>query len=224
MIHWTEETLTLDRLHDLRSPRDVECSYIDSIFDTPIYSLAVQGRERLVAGRGRHNLLTFWDLRVPGGRSYHYTGDISPISYHKYMGNDSDCAVYLTHRGSTQARNMPEARSLRDSPVYSISLPSAFSPFLYAGVENRIVQLNFTSVSDLHPDPTFDVPKLRESLPGQSNQGVIAQAKVRNYWDPHHMALNLAMYRRGNLYVQTPVQQTHQKSSINTIDARWRQN
>ena len=42
------------RLHDMRSRTDVECTYWDTAFDMPVYSLAVQGRERLVAGRARH--------------------------------------------------------------------------------------------------------------------------------------------------------------------------
>ena len=45
-----------------------------------------------------------------------------------------------------------------ESSVYSLASPSSSSPYLYAGVENAVLELAFTSILDKHPDPTYFAP------------------------------------------------------------------
>jgi len=214
----------------MRSNKDFECTYFDNTFDMPIYSLGILGRERLVAGRARHNLLTFWDLRVAGGRNYHYQSLDSPVSLPQ--GSElnsnksaseirSEWALYLTPRNTD--KGALRLGRVRESPVYSISSPSPSSPFVYGGVENMVLELNFTSATDPWPDtifPRVSPRKLPRSLDILGNTS--RMENIPRVWDPHNTTLNLAMYDRGVLYLQNLVRQTTLQSDRNDIDSRWR--
>ncbi|KAK0248248.1 hypothetical protein B0A54_07925 [Friedmanniomyces endolithicus] len=164
------------RLHDLRSPRDVEQSYTDPTDDSAIYSLLPRGREQVVAGTSRHSLLKVFDLRL-GARCYDYldASDSAPSSQgsdeqqprRKERRERRDWNLFLKphntpsssstatagRRGSYYSRS--SATSSHASSVYSLASPSPCSPILYAGVESAVVELAFTSMLDRWPDPAF---------------------------------------------------------------------
>ena len=58
------------RLHDTRSRRGFETLFWDPPHDSSIYSLAVQGHERIVAGVSMHAMLKVFDLRLSGSHAY----------------------------------------------------------------------------------------------------------------------------------------------------------
>ena len=157
------------RLHDLRSNRDVEQTYIDPADDGAIYSLLPRGRETLVAGTSRHKLLKVFDLRL-GAKCFDYV-DLSPESTFPPTNinknpnkplSQCDFNIFLhdphnpgfTARGSGWNRH----RSTAESSVYSLASSSPHSPYIYAGVENAVMSLAFTQVLDPHPDPVFFQP------------------------------------------------------------------
>ncbi|EME45845.1 hypothetical protein DOTSEDRAFT_105037, partial [Dothistroma septosporum NZE10] len=146
------------RLHDLRSPRDVEHAYVDPADDSAVYSILPRGREKLMVGTSRHNLLKVFDMRL-GAKCYSYQ-DIhtsqSPNTGNEACDPESDYNIFLrnnntsfTARGSnwSQGRN----RSA-DSSVYSLASASAHSPYIYAGVESAVYSLAFTEALDPFPD------------------------------------------------------------------------
>jgi hypothetical protein len=182
----------LIRLHDLRSNRDHEQMISDAAGgggnDSPIYSLLARGRERLLAGTGRHNLLKIFDLRM-GARCYDYL-DAQP---HQDDHIESKSAAHGTngssggsfnlflreHSGgpaaqsSSNSSNMhrsggrqPRQRAAIDSSVYTLAAASACSPYIYAGVENQLISLALHAVADIHPDTAyFEDPRVsREDL------------------------------------------------------------
>ena len=159
------------RLHDLRSPRDAEQTYIDPADDSAVYSILPRGREKLMVGTSRHNLLKVFDVRM-GMKCYSYQ-DIhtsqSPNTGSEACDPESDYNIFLrnnntsfTSRGSnwSQGRN----RSA-DSSVYSLASPSAHSPYVYAGVESAVYGIAFTEALDPFPDPTFFQPWSAQTEP-----------------------------------------------------------
>ncbi|KAF2478516.1 hypothetical protein BDY17DRAFT_314155 [Neohortaea acidophila] len=143
------------RLHDLRSDRDVEQTYTDPTDESAIYSLLPRGRESLMAGTSRHSLLKVFDLRL-GAKAYSYQDAANPRTVDR--GKSCDWNLFLkphsaTYPGRGGGNNW--ARRSAESSVYSLASPSPSSPFIYAGVENAVVELAFMSVLDSHPDPVF---------------------------------------------------------------------
>ncbi|OCL13811.1 hypothetical protein AOQ84DRAFT_332091 [Glonium stellatum] len=193
------------RLHDMRSPSAYESSYWDPTNDSAIYSLQTQGRERLIAGASRHSMLKVFDLRVAGGRAYHYldvpvTAATKPNQSHRpnpHQPSQSHSAKASTHYGWNlflNPRNYVPRQHQRsshrsaESPIYSLSLPSAASPTLFAGVENNVVQFDFVSMLDAHPDPLFNPVLERSYRTGRID--------VKSSWNPRHDILQLAMYEQ----------------------------
>ncbi|TKX20566.1 hypothetical protein C1H76_7377 [Elsinoe australis] len=50
---------------------------------------------------------------------------------------------------------IPRQATRNDGPVYSLSSPSPFSPFIYMGLENSVVELQVDSLCDPHRDPVL---------------------------------------------------------------------
>ncbi|KAF2812115.1 uncharacterized protein BDZ99DRAFT_496630 [Mytilinidion resinicola] len=225
------------RLHDLRSPSSSECSYWDTANDSTIYALQTQGRERIVAGTGRHTTVMVYDLRVSGGRAYHNI-EVPPSTQRHYntrhpratkpkVEKKSDAHynwnVFLNPRGVNQFRAQHGRRSHnnryeRDSPVYTLSLPSPSSPTLFAGVEDAVIQLDFTGILDAHPDPVF------ASTIERTQRGEIS---VKKSWNPRGDVMNFGMYDKTdenalgmNLWVQAGV--GLYKGTATGLDDRWR--
>ncbi|KAF2488459.1 hypothetical protein BU16DRAFT_520608 [Lophium mytilinum] len=235
-VFLTGDTSGTIRLHDLRSPSSSECSYWDTANDSAIYSLQTQGRERIIAGTGRHTTVMVYDLRVSGGRSY-YNIEVPPTTqrHHKArnpratrpkMEKKSDAHynwnVFLNPRGVNQFRAQNSRRSHnryeRDSPVYTLSLPSPSSPTLFAGVEDAVIQLDFTAILDVHPDPFF-ASTLERTQRGEIN--------VKKSWNPRGDVMNFGMYDKTdqtafgmNLWVQAGV--GHYQGTAPGLDDRWR--
>lgn len=226
------------RLHDMRSPSAYESSYWDPTNDSAIYSLQTQGRERLIAGTARHSMLKVFDLRVGGGRAYHHldvpvTATTKPSqSRHsnRHHVPHSHPAKASTHYGwnlflnprnsSVPRQHQRSSHRSADSPIYSLSLPSSSSPTLFAGVENNVVQLDFVSVLDAHPDPLFAPALERFHRTGQID--------VKSSWNPRHDVLQLAMYGQSaenggavQLMVQAGVGK-YRGEMGRGLDERWR--
>ena len=195
------------RLHDFRSPASLTALFMDEVDNSSIYSLLPFGQERFVAGASRYAMIKVFDLRMPGGRVY-YTSNLDACGPDSSRGNastevcqphrpcsdyhsqaDKTCSNYNIYLGSRRSAY----RS--DSPVYSLSSPSQFSPTFYAGIENAVAQFDTVSVLDPHPDTIFT-----------HNRGSTAngQSDVTGRWDPGLSAMNLRLYEQtGNFNLKT---------------------
>ena len=191
------------RLHDLRSNQQVEQAYADPTDDSAIYSLLPRGQETLVAGTSRHSLLKVFDLRL-GAKAYSYLDATPPASSaihgEKQQQNRrrGDWNLFLkphsaTYPGRGGGNNW--ARRSAESSIYSLACPSPHSPYLYAGVENAVLELAFTSILDKHPDPTFFADTVAESRDKGGGDGgrstyMTGSARAKE-------VLDLAMYDQG---------------------------
>jgi WD40 repeat protein len=190
------------RLHDMRSDRNFETLFWDVTNDSSIYSLACQGSQRFVVGSSMHSMLKVFDLRFSGPHAYHSIPNPTKPQPRCYdytynaivdrAGLDSSARsggwnVYLNPRnGIHQQANR---RRIEDSPVYSLSIPSARSPNLYAGLEGVVQNLTFLSVLDQHPDPLFAQSTTRFTDTGHVD--------LKSSYNPNNDVLNLGMYEQG---------------------------
>lgn len=211
------------RLHDMRSPAEYEALISDPTDFSAIFSMVMLGRERLVAGGAINSLLKVWDLRFTGGRSYNYldalaTGgaeDVTPSPAH----GDIHTGGWNVFASPYDQQNRRWHRG-QESPIYSLSRPSACSTSLYVGRENSVMQFNMTSMLDKHPDPLFRHSVVRK--PG----GMIDPRKT---WDSDgkHRVLSLSCYDETvqghmNLKIQQNAEHTGLRDSIPGYDERWR--
>jgi hypothetical protein len=151
------------RLHDLRSPRDVESTYVDPTDDSAIYSILPRGRETLLVGTNRHNLLKVFDMRL-GSKCYSYlnaqpTDTVVASADHPKQ----DWSLFLKpHSASANAPNNSRgdwrSRRAAESSIYTLASPYPYSPHIYAGIENNVVELAFTDILDPHADPSYFKP------------------------------------------------------------------
>lgn len=226
------------RLHDLRSPRDVESLYWDPTNDSSIYSLATQGLERIVVGVSMHSMLKVFDLRLAGSHAYHSislpTRQSAKPRGQDYAANaivndtkDAASAIcggwnlYLNPRVPPKRDAYREDywRGREDSPVYSLSIPSATSPNVYAGLEGSVQNLTFHGVADLYPD----------TLLSQSMTADNRTVDVVASYNPQGDALNLGMYEQGSeegvgmhLLVQDDVSTEVAQRGLRRDDAKYR--
>ncbi|KXL45273.1 hypothetical protein M433DRAFT_132146 [Acidomyces richmondensis BFW] len=161
------------RLHDLRSNHDVETSYSDPTDDNAIYALLPRGRETLVAGASRHSLLKVFDMRM-GAKCYYYQDSIDSASSTEGKRKPNDWNAFLKpHNTASNPGARYDTWAMRrshESSVYSLASPSSCCPYIYAGLENAVVELSFTSILDQHPDPTFFSPWHPARSAGASQQ------------------------------------------------------
>jgi hypothetical protein len=208
----------ITRLHDLRSPRPFVSYFFDNN-DGAIYSLQTIGRQQLVAGGARHSMLKFFDLRVPGDRSYHYAETFkkkSPSKSPPASSCNTGWNVFLNPQNNPRPRWGWRRSRATESPIYSLSSPSPTSATLFAGVENHVVELNFISMLDKHPDPVFSRGIVRDQ---RGNINIVKS------WNPKHDVLNFAMYEHspdamGRLRTQAGV--GLYGGAIEGYDERWR--
>jgi len=209
------------RVHDMRSPSGYVSNYFDPTDDGAIYSLQTLGRERLAAGSSRHSMIKFFDLRVSGGRAYHYmdvessTAPRPALANAKYEADQVGWNLFLNPRNHTQQTSSRWQRArATESPVYSLSSPSPTSPALFAGVENNIVELDFVSMLDKHPDPIYARGLVRDPR-GNIN--------VARSWNPKSDVLNFAMYEHSKIMrLRTQVGIGKYKGVLHGYDERWR--
>jgi WD40 repeat protein len=232
------------RLHDMRSPRGFETMFWDPTNDSPVYSLAAQGLERIVAGVAMHSMIKVFDLRFSGSNAYH---TVSMPSKTKSKGAKQDSAsnaivdksrggvstvsggwnLYLNPRvpPSRNAYRHDYSRVRDDSPVYSLSIPSATSQNVYAGLEGAVQSLTFHGIADPYPDAM-----LSQSLTRYPDSGAVdVQASYNQQGD----VLNLGMYERAEeelgmqLLVQDGVtanaakKERKDKAEAKGLDERW---
>jgi WD40 repeat protein len=217
------------RLHDLRSDRHVEQEYVDPTDDSSIYSLLPRGQEKLFAGSARHSLLKVFDLRL-GSKCYSYLDAMNPSLQqqqqqqqqqpNKLTRKSKDWNLFLksSRSGPGGGNHSWSLRRQHESSVYSLASPSTHSPYIYAGMENAVLELCFTSYTDGYPDPVFF------SGPGGINMG----------WN-HKEIIDLAMYDQTadmKLYTQRGLREMtdsgmrtrtpgKQPKSNGILDERW---
>lgn len=224
------------RLHDLRSPRDVEGTYVDPTDDSAIYSLLPRGRETLLVGSNRHNLLKIFDLRL-GSKCYSYL-DAKPTSSSNTLTTpppapqpQDDWSLFLnshstpTSNAHNRANQSWRARRAAPSSIYSLASSSYSSPHIYAGIENNVIELAFTDVLDPHPDPTY----FRPWKVGQNARGT----PDWNGWKAKEV-IDLACFGQGNdmrLCAQRSLGEMAawkvegvegMEDRVEGLDARWR--
>ncbi|KAI7212962.1 hypothetical protein KC333_g6841 [Hortaea werneckii] len=217
------------RLHDMRSRRDVEMIYSDLTDESAVYSLLPRGQETLVVGGSRHSLLKFFDLRL-GSKCYDYShaaasGSSSDLIQGNAFGASnghpvdravSDWNLFLrpsnASSGPVARGNWASRRSL-ESSVYSLASPSSSSPFLYAGVENAVLELGFTGVLDPNPDPAFFN---RKTAPSKRDEETLSLAM---YEQDTQMKL---CTQRSVGETLTAKQQGGEVDYIHGLDERWR--
>lgn len=229
------------RIHDLRSPRGFESMFWDPTNDSSIYSLAAQGLERIVAGVSMHSMIKVFDLRFSGLHPYHTTTLRSSkpktshgrdLAINNIVNDAKDSAA--AHSGGwnlyLNPRTPPRAnwRRREDSPVYCLSIPSATSPNIYAGLEGSVESLTFHGIADAHPDPL-----LSQSIVRFPDSGAV---DIKSSYDPEHDALNLGMYEQESeeglgmqLLVQDGVstgvvknKERRDAARAKGVDERWR--
>ncbi|KAL1801733.1 hypothetical protein ACET3X_002075 [Alternaria dauci] len=199
------------RLHDMRSSRGFEQIFWDPTNDSPIYSLAAQGLERIVAGAALHSMIKVFDVRFSGSHAYHSISIPRSKATSKSKATSLDSAtnvivnetknhvpiksggwnLFLNSRipPPRMAYRQDYSRVREDSPVYSLSIPSSTSQNLYAGLEGAVEALTFHGIADTHPDPMMS-----HSLIRHHNK---TDVDVRASYNPDGGALNLGMYEQG---------------------------
>lgn len=190
------------RLHDLRSERQVEQAYVDPTDDSAIYSLLPRGREKLVVGTSRHSLLKIFDMRM-GAKCYSYRNATDSASNEEdwtdYWPALPDWNLFLkphsaTYPGRGGGNNW--ARRSAESSIYSLTSPSPTSPFVYAGVENAVVELAFTDLLDTKPDPAFFDPTFTALSRGTKHARDPSNVHSADSGLEGREVLNLAMYEQ----------------------------
>lgn len=214
----------------MRSPSNCEAVVEDPTEFSAIFSLLMVGRERLLAGGAANSLLKVFDLRMIGGRNYSYVDlagqQSAPAAAKRENASDVESRDPIYASGwnlftSPSRQNNANWRSNRragESPLYSLSSPSPYSPNIYAGIENNVVHLNFTSMVDEHPDPLF-----RKSMRGSKANGFM----IGQTWDPVKKGLILSMYDQNAtgdlpLRMQRPVGPVSPSDeTLKGYDERW---
>ena len=169
---WTDGIV---RLHDLRTPLVPTAEYMDGVDDGQILSLLPIGHERFLAGSHHNACLKTFDLRMPGARAYSYLdaapADVpeptkptpsfnnrDPRQWTKIQGyeRDREINIFISVHVPVARRlwqplpRRPDSRLPRyRGSVYSLSTPSPTSPTVFAGIENYVIQLDFTSTDDV---------------------------------------------------------------------------
>ncbi|KAK8237974.1 hypothetical protein HDK90DRAFT_411656 [Phyllosticta capitalensis] len=202
------------RLHDVRSPSTHVSSYWDTSEDGAVYSILPKARERLVVGGSKHCMLKFYDLRVSGGRAYRFsdngggttaeTGESLDASY-----EDSGWNVFLNSRNDSCSRR----DRILDSPVYSLTSPSAHSPSIFAGLEDHAVQVDLTSIHDPHPDPMFQHCLVRT--------GKKRMVNIKKSWNPRGDVSSVAGYEQSDLLLNVQSGVGLHQGTLPGWDERW---
>lgn len=226
----------LVRLHDTRSARSFESVFWDVTNDSPVYSLACQGPDRILIGSSMHSMLKVFDVRMSGARSMRCRG-VSPTTLSS-QENSVDMTeppsvitggwnLFLNPRASridsAVGRQFSRSGSSRnaDSPVYSLSIPSPTSPTLYAGLEGTIASLAFHSVPDKHPDLS-----LGHDIALQSRGHILQLGMYQQGHQPSGAAMQLLVQDSLNPNAFDGSRQMESSSTLDyckeNLDIRWK--
>ena len=129
---------------------------------------------------------------MPGTRRY-YVADLKPccqfVGGHA-RGSEQNCCIFhdTNPHGSTGwnvflGRNNTR-RNRSESPVYSLSKPSGYSPTFFAGIEDQVLEFDMVSIMDKFPDPIY----------GQMPSTGRWQDDIRLKWASKKPILRLSMY------------------------------
>ncbi|RMZ82467.1 hypothetical protein DV737_g1988, partial [Chaetothyriales sp. CBS 132003] len=131
------------RLHDTRTGTGSVMSYVDKVDDGQVLSLQPIGHESFLAGSTQNGCLKTFDMRMPGAKQ----------QLKSQVGRDINIflALKLPQRqaGWKPLPANDPATDRYHGPVYSLSAPSASSPSVYAGIEDHVLQLTFSSTDDI---------------------------------------------------------------------------
>lgn len=183
----------LVRLYDLRSGNNPVRAFADAVDDGQIFSLLTIGQERFLAGSHQNACLKVFDMRMDGQvYNYRQTRPIEPPTSSKNgavstpSGQSSSRSarglnIFLAltvHRATQPWQPLPGRQNNARLPryrgsIYSLSSPSPSSRTVYAGIENHVIQLDFTNTDDW----------------------LVNRGKVRNHLDDRPV-LNLSCYER----------------------------
>ena len=176
-------------LHDLRCRGSVVSEFKDNVDTSAVYSLMAYGQERFVAGAGRGSLLKMFDLRL-GAKKY-YANELLPCSQPIMQNESSGSCCYFHHQVSRDRLGwnlfLRDGRGRYDSPVYSLSKTSDFSPTFYAGIEGNVLEVNIHSMMDKFPEPVLRFPRPTKGESFLSQSDMLTWAKKRG-------VLRLRMY------------------------------
>ena len=188
-----------------------------------MYSLALYGRQRFVAGGARHCLIKIFDFRMAGGRAYDYrdenpcicsSGQYGSIQQALEIGGKScthfqsgkkSAANYNVFCAETPPNLQTGSHHIPESPVYALSSPSPISSNLFIGLEGEVCEHNAVSIAQetLHPSPIYSTSPLlgpsREILSSSpkshgSNPLQHRQKYLKSAWDPDNRVKNLSCY------------------------------
>ncbi|KAK7553696.1 hypothetical protein IWX49DRAFT_222507 [Phyllosticta citricarpa] len=198
------------RVHDIRSPSSYVSSYWDTTEDGAVYSILPKARERLLVGGSKHCLLKFYDLRVSGGRAYHYS-DIENVGKggEAKSSGDSGWDLFLHPRNESSSRRN---RSV-GSPVYSLTSPSPYSPSIFAGLEDHALQVDLTSIHDPYPDPMFEHCLVRT--------GKKKMVNIKKSWNPRGDVACLAGYNQSSVQLNVQSGVGLHQGTVPGWDERW---
>lgn len=136
------------RLHDMRSPRDVERSFEDPTDDSTTYSLLCRGEHHILAGSAQYGVVKVFDTRMTRPSEYIQSTEVKCAS--PFEDSRSDWKIFLNSRGVARKSRQPPGlarwgdRSAAGS-VYTLASPSPWSPLVYAGLEGAVVEIDFQS-------------------------------------------------------------------------------
>ncbi|KAI5801193.1 hypothetical protein EDC01DRAFT_703313, partial [Geopyxis carbonaria] len=219
-------------LHDLRSPAAHVAAFVDPLDPTSaVYSLLPLGRERLVVGGARHNLLKVFDLRMTGGRVYSSPSlpSLPPLPSLPSLpatttgtatGTGASAAQHGWATYLTQHHSAP--RREKESPVYALAA-SHCGARLFAGVEGRVWEFDFAGDAAQHHFPAH--PRRRsgsvEARRGMGAAGPAGGENGRRAWNSR----SCSMYEftgRTRLWRQGPEGlMGHPGEEGGRLDARW---
>lgn len=144
---------------------------MDTVDDSPIYSIHPFGWDHFVVGNGQDALVKLFDMRMPGTDAYSYLNARPHIPKNKTTTSNNNIkpqtpkpistpnltpnyrgkniSIFLSHKVPASNRGGRNNSVRYRGPVYALSSPSPSSSTVYAGVENNIVRLDFASTDDL---------------------------------------------------------------------------
>ncbi|GAM87865.1 hypothetical protein ANO11243_058930 [Dothideomycetidae sp. 11243] len=233
------------RLHDVRcSGRRAQYAARDMAEYGPVYSLLSRPGHHLLAGAAQFDLLSVLDLRTKGflriplaeveNRDHETTVINIPADaeVEEVVGlgaapdgrYDYRAAKGYSVRQSSYNLYLRDRTSRFEGPVYSLSSPSAYSPFVYVGIENSVVQICLDGATDATPDPA-----VRMALTATAADWVQEKPPARSRKDKRPSSqisgeLNLKSADHGSLKVteQRSVVDAQGRGSIGgPLDERW---
>jgi hypothetical protein len=165
-------TSILCRLHDIRSPRQYEREFVDTIDSNPIYHIHPFGHDRFLVGAGADAIVKIFDLRMQNTYSYTDTNLSSSFSskQNKRLHNSPSTSPEMKAQknGIRVPKPVPPSRDFSffisqhpptfaarrtnyayRGPIYSMSSPSPSSSTIYTGIVDGIVRLDFAATDDL---------------------------------------------------------------------------